>query len=104
METVKVGFGSDDYFRILEARPEWGRYFSVGQLVIVVLEGRAYQVAEGDFPSVDVPAASSPTPAAISAADPGQDVVSLETESRLPVWDRIWNWLRSLARSFAEAA
>ena len=104
METVKVGFGSDDYFRILEARPEWGRYFSVGRLLVVVLEGRVYQVAEGDFPSADVPAASSPTPAAISAADPGQDVVSLEPESRFPVWDRIWNWLRSLARSFVEAA
>jgi Ca-activated chloride channel family protein len=55
METVKVGFGSDDYFALLAARPEWGYYFSVGQDVIVVLDGTAYQVSQGEFPPVDIP-------------------------------------------------
>ncbi len=55
METVKVGFGSDDYFALLAAHPEWGYYFSVGQDVIVVLDGTAYQVSQGEFPPVDVP-------------------------------------------------
>jgi len=63
METVKVGFGSEDYFALITANPEWGYYFSVGQEVIVVLDGTAYQVSEGDFPSIDI-AASAPSPEA----------------------------------------
>jgi hypothetical protein len=49
METVKVGFGTDSYFDLLAARPEWGKYFALGQHVIVVLEGQAYEVTEGDY-------------------------------------------------------
>ena len=49
METVKVGFGTDGYFDLLATRPEWGKYFALGQHVIVVLEGRAYEVTEGDY-------------------------------------------------------
>jgi Ca-activated chloride channel family protein len=55
MDTVKVGFGSEDYFGLIAAHPDWGHYFSVGQEVIVVLDGTAYQVSEGDFPSIDIP-------------------------------------------------
>jgi len=55
METVKVGFSSDDYFALVAAHPEWGYYFSVGQDVIVVLDGVAYQVSAGDFPPIDLP-------------------------------------------------
>ncbi len=61
METVKVGFGSDDYFALMAAHPEWGYYFSVGQEVIVVLDGVAYQVAQGEFAPIDIaPAPPSP--------------------------------------------
>ena len=49
METAKVGFGTDGYFDLLAARPEWGKYFALGQHVIVVLEGQAYEVTEGDY-------------------------------------------------------
>lgn len=49
METVKVGFGTDGYFDLLSARPEWGKYLALGKHVIVVLEGRAYEVTEGDY-------------------------------------------------------
>jgi Ca-activated chloride channel family protein len=59
METVKVGFGSDGYFDLLSARPAWGKYFALGQHVIVVLEGRAYEVTEGDY---EVPERSSVVP------------------------------------------
>ncbi|TKJ31309.1 MAG: hypothetical protein CEE40_02025 [Chloroflexi bacterium B3_Chlor] len=60
-ETVKVGFGSDDYFALLGTHAGWGHYFSVGQQVIVVLNGVAYQVSEGDYPSIDMPA-TPPSP------------------------------------------
>ena len=55
METVPVSFGSDDYFALIAARPEWGRYFAIGEHVIVVLEGTAYEVREGDAPALELP-------------------------------------------------
>ena len=55
MDTVKLGFGSEDYFALIAAHPEWGQCFSVGQKLIVVLDGTAYQVLEGDFPPIDIP-------------------------------------------------
>lgn len=61
MTAVKVGFGSDDYFNLLAARPEWGRYFALGSRVIVVLDGTAYEVVEGEGEPVDIPLAATPT-------------------------------------------
>jgi Ca-activated chloride channel family protein len=61
MDPVAVGFGSDDYFALLEAHPEWGRYLALGDHVIVVLDGTAYEVREGDAPPLAVPTAE-PTP------------------------------------------
>ncbi len=54
METVPVGFGSDDYFALIAARPEWGRYFALGEHVIVVLDGTAYEAREGDAPALEI--------------------------------------------------
>ncbi|HUT20395.1 MAG TPA: VIT domain-containing protein [Anaerolineae bacterium] len=44
MVPSKVGFMSDDYFALIEARPQWGAYLALGDRVLVVLEGKAYQV------------------------------------------------------------
>jgi Ca-activated chloride channel family protein len=60
MRPVPVSFGSDDYFELLASRPEWGRYFALGQHVIVVLEGTAYEVREGDAPALEVPPTREP--------------------------------------------
>ncbi len=57
LKPVPVSFGSDDYFALIAARPEWGRYFALGDHVIVVVEGTAYEVREGDAPPVEVPPA-----------------------------------------------
>ncbi|MEJ2210096.1 MAG: VIT domain-containing protein [Anaerolineae bacterium] len=78
MATVPVGFGSDDYFALLAARPEWGQYLALGEHVIVVLEGTAYEVREGEAPPLDVPAGpASPTdgPAAPVVEEDGPDNV-----------------------------
>ncbi|MGH2593725.1 MAG: hypothetical protein ACRDGG_09450, partial [Anaerolineae bacterium] len=48
MTPVQVGFGSGDYFKLLDARPNWGRYFALGSRVIVVNEGKAYEIVEGE--------------------------------------------------------
>ena len=54
--TAKIGFASDGYFDVLEKRPDWGAYFALGEQVLFVVQGRAYEIASGDFPPVDVPA------------------------------------------------
>jgi len=61
MTTTRISFGSDNYFELLAARPEWGKYFALGTHVIVVLEGTAYEVVEGDAPEVEVPPTAEPT-------------------------------------------
>jgi len=55
MDTTPVGFGSDDYFGLIAARPGWGRYFAIGEHVIVVLDGTAYEVRAGDAPALELP-------------------------------------------------
>ena len=42
-ETTLV-FGSDEYFALLKQMPKLGAYFSLGQRVVVVFEGRVYRV------------------------------------------------------------
>lgn len=37
-------FGSDEYFELLKRNPKLGSYFSLGEKVVVVLEGRVYRV------------------------------------------------------------
>ncbi|MGD8736576.1 MAG: VIT domain-containing protein [Anaerolineae bacterium] len=53
MEPVAVSFGSDDYFALIAAQPGWGRYFALGDHVIVVAAGTAYEVRQGDAPPVE---------------------------------------------------
>ena len=57
MKLVKLAFGSDDLFALLAARPEWGRFFAVGDQVTVVLDGVAYQVGNEGGSPVAIPAA-----------------------------------------------
>jgi Ca-activated chloride channel family protein len=55
MATTRIGFGSDDYYEVLGQRPDWGPYFALGEHVIFVADGQAYEVAEGDYPAVEAP-------------------------------------------------
>jgi Ca-activated chloride channel family protein len=77
METVKVGFGSDEYFDLLAARPEWGLCFALGERVIFVAEGIAYEITEGGSGPVEIPSThvSEPTQPVPDnpAPDSGQD-------------------------------
>jgi Ca-activated chloride channel family protein len=83
MQTVELAFGSQEFFDMLAAHPEWGKYFALGSQVIVVLEGQAYEMVEGEVtasavpteagsqggepaPPTATPAAPNPTPAASS--------------------------------------
>jgi len=42
-ETV-VKFGSDEYFNLLKQKPRLAQFFSLGERVIVIFEGRIYRV------------------------------------------------------------
>jgi Ca-activated chloride channel homolog len=44
METSKVVFLSDEYFALLDTLPEIGDYLALGERVIVVIEGTAYEI------------------------------------------------------------
>lgn len=56
MTPVRIGFSSDAYFDLLDARPEWGQYMALGTRVLFVVEGKAYEVVEGEGePTVVVP-------------------------------------------------
>jgi Ca-activated chloride channel family protein len=60
MSTTQVGFGSEAYFDLLAARPEWGQYLALGERVIFVAEGAAYEVVEVAG-QVSIPAEVPPT-------------------------------------------
>lgn len=62
MTTIKLGFGGDDYFKLIAARPEWGQFFALGERVIVVLDGKAYETVQGAGQSVQVPPTVTPEP------------------------------------------
>ena len=46
-ETV-VKFGSDEYFALLKQKPQLATYFSLGEKVVVILDGRVYRVNLGN--------------------------------------------------------
>jgi len=43
-ETLKVEYLSDEYFKLLSANPAAGKYFALGDHVIVLLDGKTYEV------------------------------------------------------------
>jgi len=77
MRVTRLQFGSPTYFRLLAEHPQWGRYFAVGERVIVVLDGTAYQVEPGN---VENPNAPTPSPQLLRS------------------WEEFWQWLRSITR------
>jgi Ca-activated chloride channel family protein len=62
-QTIKVAFLSDDYFRLLEAKPDLAAAFSIAPKVTVLIDGAAYEVvAEGvEVEPIDIPTSPSPT-------------------------------------------
>ncbi|MGQ9586576.1 MAG: VIT domain-containing protein [Anaerolineae bacterium] len=113
-----VPFGSEAYFRLLTDAPELGRYLALGQQVIVVWKGRAYQVvagAEGTPAPLlrETPEAkATPTPTRVGPAPAGSPtwtpVVPPTHATPTPTlqppnpWQRFWQsfleWFRGLIR------
>jgi len=66
MTAQQVGFGGERYFELLAARPDLGAYFALGERVIVVVDGVAYEVADADSGAVTLPATPTPQPTHIA--------------------------------------
>ncbi len=45
METVKVEYLSDEYFKLAQEKPEIAKYLAVGEAVVLVFDGKVYEVA-----------------------------------------------------------
>ncbi|MBN1178019.1 MAG: VWA domain-containing protein [Anaerolineae bacterium] len=67
MTPVAVGFGSEPYFDLLTSRPEWGAYLALGQRVVFVADGAAYEVVEGAGEAVVIPPTRTPAPGSPTA-------------------------------------
>ena len=64
MTTVKVPFLSEGYFDLAAARPEIGAAFAIGERVIVLADGVAYEVVPADAPgdAIVIPPTHTPGP------------------------------------------
>jgi Ca-activated chloride channel family protein len=60
MTPIPVQFGSDAYFDLLKARPEWGPYLALGERVVFLAEGTAYEVVPGETGPVPIPPTRTP--------------------------------------------
>jgi Ca-activated chloride channel family protein len=79
MHPSLLQFGSAAYFRLLADHTNWGKYFAVGEQVIVVLDGTPYQVGP-DAASSQTPPEPTPQPAA----------------KPLSPWEQFWQWFLSV--------
>ena len=92
----QVGFASDAYFDLLSAAPELGQYMALGSRVLVVYEGVAYEIVEGEgetsisLPAVagngeTVPPSSEGTPAPeASEAEPAETATEVAPVAQAP--------------------
>ncbi|RPI34978.1 MAG: VWA domain-containing protein [Chloroflexota bacterium] len=83
MQTTRVAFLSDDYFALAQASPDLAAAFALGERVIALSDGAAYEVVASDASTepVEIPATNtpvpdddpdSPAPAPVSSTKPGQ--------------------------------
>ncbi|RCK73774.1 MAG: hypothetical protein ANABAC_2847 [Anaerolineae bacterium] len=74
MKPLAVAFLSEDYFRLLRAYPSLGAAFSLGERVIALADGVAYEVVPADshVPALSLtqPPTDTPTPAAQPTPQP----------------------------------
>ena len=96
MKPLRLGFATDAYFRLIAHHPEWGRYFALGQNVIVVLEGQAYEVIPGE----DASQASTASPAPPQPVEPAPGPVVSVRPKPSSLWESLlWfadRWLVAL--------
>jgi len=75
METLKVELFSEEYFKLIEARPALGSAFALGERVIAFSDGRAYEVVEAGtaVEPVPIPPTQTRQPSSSTIGDPNGD-------------------------------
>ncbi|HLF00539.1 MAG TPA: hypothetical protein VI547_01090, partial [Anaerolineales bacterium] len=80
LTTTKVQFGGDDYFALLDARPELGSAFALGARVIVIADGVAYEVVAAEAPPIEIPPSVTPEPiSGVGGSTPEPNATPLPT-------------------------
>ncbi len=77
MRVTHLRFGSPAYFRLLLEHPQWGKYFAVGERVIVVLDGTVYQIEPDTIETHGIPT---------------------EHSQALSPWEQFWQWFCQVTR------
>ncbi len=93
MTPVPLSFGSDDYFALVASAPEWGRYFALGDHVIIVMDGTAYEVREGDA----VPLELTPEGGAGEELEPGGEIAK---DSSMNLLEVVLDWIHRMIERF----
>jgi Ca-activated chloride channel family protein len=77
METLRVAFGSDDYFTLAGTSSAVAEVLSAGPNVIVVVDGVAYEVVTDDGPTDALPevAATDPT---VTSTSPASTIAAIQ--------------------------
>ncbi len=100
--TIKVRFGSDAYFALLAAHPDWGAYLSVGPRVIALLDGVFYEISEAegatDAPVPTATVAATTAPVATATPRPSPTVTPAATPLEPSILTRLVHWLRGLLK------
>lgn len=119
MRPERLAFGGTRYFDLLNQNPTLGAYFALGERVIIVWEGKAYQVEPGreGEPEAEARPAPTPTPTlATPSPQPTRAVVTplpsasptpapIETPTPAPVrrsfWEAIADWWKAFLQGRA---
>ncbi len=82
MTTTPLPFPSDLFLEFLGDHPAAGKYFALGERVIVVLDGVAYETFAGDTAEIEAKAEAEPT--VFSQPQPQPDLSSPQPDSSSP--------------------
>lgn len=105
MQPRKIRFGSDAYFALLNTHSEAGKYLSLGRNMIIILDGQAYEIAEGEGLETAVPTATATKQPPSKRTETLPSLTPTKTSTPTPeptltprpnLWQRIWRWLSGL--------
>ncbi|HEX9090246.1 MAG TPA: hypothetical protein VF831_02100, partial [Anaerolineales bacterium] len=82
MKTTKIDFLSADYFSLVASHPDLADAFALGEQVIALSNGVAYEVMPSDAPAQ--PAKNTPTPVNSDPITPTNTPTSTKTPSQTP--------------------
>ena len=81
MDVVRVAFASDDYFELAAASPAIADALSIGQLVVVVVDGTAYEIVDSGAEADDLPPIVSTSTTTTSTTTPLVLAVAPESDT-----------------------